>query len=76
MTPLEGLGQALDAAVHNGHDASLCQAYYEIAEHHASDGKLDSACFFWTQALVFALCAGDAEREATLRERLAAHGRV
>ena len=76
MTPLEALGQALDAAVLSGHDESLCQAYSDIAEHHATDGNLDSACFFWTQALVFALSAGDTGREAELRVRLAAHGRV
>ena len=64
----------LDAALLVAHAAGdgrrLAVLYGEAADTLAADGELEAACFYWTQALVFALEAGmqDAERHAaTLR---------
>ncbi|MEM9605481.1 MAG: hypothetical protein AAGA11_21665 [Pseudomonadota bacterium] len=77
MTPDTGaLASALSDALATGDDTAVSAAYAAIGAYHAARGEVDGACFFWTQALVFALCAGDPVAEATLRERLTQHGRV
>lgn len=70
------LGLALDAAIRAGDDRAQCDAYAATACYWARAGDTDAACFFWTQALVYALSSGDEIAETTLRERLSAHGRL
>lgn len=73
--PLE-LDLALDTAIRVRDDRAQCDAYAAIARYQARAGDTDAACFFWTQALVYALSCGDEIAETTLRERLSAHGRL
>ena len=76
MSAQSDLSEALSAAVESGDDHALCESYTAIAAYQAGQGDADSACFFWTQALVFALSSGDQAAEAGLREKLSGHGRV
>lgn len=65
----------LDAAMIEAHDradrAALIRLYTLAAD---LANSLDAACFFLTQAYVFALETG-ANEAKTLHERLVAHGR-
>ncbi len=69
---------ALDArllAAHAAGDAAALAALYaEAGDRAEARGAVDAACFFLTQAYVFALEAGHAAA-ATLHARLVAHGR-
>jgi hypothetical protein len=69
---------ALDAALLAAHAArdelALARLYACAADAAEARGETDAACFFLTQAYVFALCAGAAEADA-LHARLLAHGR-
>jgi hypothetical protein len=73
----EGLGElaALDAALLAAHtagdEAALMRLYTLAAE---AAGEIDAACFFLTQAYVFALATGAPEAGA-LHARLLARGR-
>ena len=77
MTPGE-----LDAAILAAHageggtgdGARLAALYTSAADMAEADGRIDAACFFLTQAYVFALDHGDAAAPA-LHARLLAHGR-
>lgn len=66
----------LDAALITAHAqndiAALIQLYTQAAE---DADNTDAACFYLTQAFVFALQAGQAEA-VTLNQRLAAYGRA
>ena len=67
-----------DAAILAAHAAGdgvhLARLYAEAADLLETGGALDAACFFLTQAYIFALEAGSAEA-AGLRVRLVEHGR-
>ena len=69
---------ALDAELLAAHAAGdkgkLVQGYTLAADQAEGDGDVGRACFFLTQAWVFALDAGD-PRAAKLKARLVAHGR-
>lgn len=69
---------ALDAALieANARDdrATLVALYSEAADRHEAVRDVDAACFFLTQAYVFALEAGVAEADL-LHDKLVAHGR-
>lgn len=71
---------ALDATIQDAHDAgrlaALAEGYAEGAALYERQGETDAACFFWTQAYIFALDAGIDGLAATMREKLAAHGRM
>lgn len=54
---------------------SLVTLYREAGDLAEAAGDLERACFFMTQAWIFALDAGD-ERAGQLRARLARHGRM
>ena len=68
----------LDAALLQAHAASdtplLSRLYTEAADRAEAEGKTDAACFYLTQAYVFALDAGLSAAGA-LNRRLAARGR-
>ncbi|MCB1387204.1 MAG: hypothetical protein KDJ80_14805 [Nitratireductor sp.] len=68
----------LDAALVAAHEAddkaALVRLYRQAGEASEAGGNIDAACFFYTQAYVFALESGDPARAALLA-KLAAHGR-
>lgn len=68
----------LDAALIAAHATSehrrLVALYNEAAELAEADGDVDGACFYLTQAYVFALASGSPEAGA-LHARLLARGR-
>lgn len=69
---------ALDAALIAAHEARdharLVALYGEAADRAEAAGETDAACFFLTQAYVFAL-ASSASEAAVLHARLMARGR-
>jgi hypothetical protein len=71
-------GDALDAALLAAHAAgdepALARLYAQAADAAETAGEVDAACFFLTQAYVFALSCG-ASRAGALHARLLAHGR-
>jgi len=69
------MSDAVFLAAHRAGDhATLARLYAQSADLHEAAGDLDAACFYLTQAYVFALIAGDA-RAQELNRRLAARGR-
>lgn len=70
---------ALHGALIDAHASAeperLSALYVRAADARERDGDVDAACFFLTQAWVFALQA-DLPSETAIRERLARHGRV
>jgi L-alanine-DL-glutamate epimerase-like enolase superfamily enzyme len=66
--PLDASAKAaLETAIldaHGRHDgAALAELYGEAASRHEALGNTDAACFFYTQAFVFALEAGSPSAE-------------
>lgn len=68
------LDAALLAAHAAGDGAALARLYTQAGDAAEASGAVDAACFFLTQAYVFALAAGDPRADA-LHARLLAHGR-
>lgn len=62
------------AASKAGDEAALVALYLEEADRLEAQGDVDAACFYLTQAYVFALHLGD-PRASDLHARLMAHGR-
>ena len=61
---------------HSGNDrAALAGLYREAGTHAEASGDLDRACYFYTQAYVFALDAGERREAADLHAILKRHGR-
>ena len=75
----DGESGLLDASLLEAHGANdrerLAHLYVRAADDRERAGDVDAACFFLTQAWVFALQA-DLPEAASVRERLARHGRV
>ncbi|MBO6637200.1 MAG: hypothetical protein JJ920_04620 [Roseitalea sp.] len=69
------LDASLVAAHEDGDPARLSALYERAANALTKAGDTDAACFFLTQAYVFALEAG-APRADDLKSRLKAHGRI
>ena len=66
--------QLLEA--HANKDAQcLVRLYTQAADQHEFEGDVEAACFYLTQAFVYALEAGVSEAQA-LNMRLAEHGRA
>lgn len=61
-------------ASERGETAVLIAAYVEAADIVESQGRIDEACFYLTQAYVLALDTND-ESEDALDARLISHGR-
>lgn len=80
MTPVmqEQSDEDLDAAIMAAHrrnePAALARLYGKAAAEREAAGDVDAACFYYTQAYVFALSAG-LNVAADFNERLAFHGR-
>jgi hypothetical protein len=72
------LDPALDGALLAAHaradERALARLYGQAADAAETAGEIDAACFFLTQAYVFALSAGAPQADA-LHARLRAHGR-
>ncbi|MDH3663995.1 MAG: hypothetical protein OEU92_28945 [Alphaproteobacteria bacterium] len=70
----------LDAAIKEAHDAgrleTLATNYARGGALYERQGETDAACFFWTQAYVFALDAGVDPLAEAMRAKLAAFGRM
>lgn len=70
---------ALDAALLRAHadddHDSLVKLYTDAGNLMEAEGNIDAACFFLTQAYIFALEAGMPEA-MDLNKRLAVHGRI
>lgn len=70
----------LDAAIKEAHDAgrleTLASAYARGGALYDRQGETDAACFFWTQAYIFALDAGAAALAAAMHAKLDARGRM
>ena len=69
MTPsLDNLDAAVIAAHAAGDGARLARLYGQAADAFAGSGDVDTACFFYTQAYIYALEQGapEAERYAAL----------
>ncbi|HEX6143648.1 MAG TPA: hypothetical protein VFZ01_13085 [Geminicoccaceae bacterium] len=56
--------------------AVLARLYAEAGEHEHAAARTDAACFFWTQAWIFALDQGDLTLARDLEDRLGAAGRM
>jgi len=71
---------ALDDAIKQAHGAgrldNLATHYARGAALYERQGETDAACFFWTQAYVFALDAGIDPLAEAMRAKLAAFGRM
>lgn len=72
---LGGIDAAVMAAHAAGDGAELACLYAKAADILAADGNTDKACFFYTQAYIFALEQGLAEAMRYARI-LAANGRL
>ena len=70
----EALNQSLLDAYDQGDSKGLVSIYTKAADQSEASGDVDEACFFLTQAYVFALESGLPEA-ADLNQRLARHGR-
>ena len=72
--PAKLIDAELIAAHERGDGPVLARLYERAADIKGREGDVDAACFFLTQAYVFALEAG-LVRSSVLRDRLALHGR-
>ncbi len=73
---LEALnGQLLDL-MQREEIALVAEIYEKGAALHFSNGAVEEACFYWTNALVFALQRGEWERVDRLRANLKEHQRI
>lgn len=70
----------LNAAILEAHDNrrldTLAASYARGGALYERQGETDAACFFWTQAYIFALDAGVAPLAEAMREKLTAFGRM
>jgi hypothetical protein len=70
----------LDALILKVHAADnrrrLAALYEEAGAREVARGQIDAACFFWTQAWIFALDAAEKGVVERVERRLAAHGRL
>ncbi|MEZ5932245.1 MAG: hypothetical protein R3F54_09880 [Alphaproteobacteria bacterium] len=70
------LNARIRAAHAAGHLQALAAGYAEGGALYDGQGETDAACFFWTQAYVFALDAGDEHLATTMHERLSIFDRM
>ena len=70
----QDLDREIEIAHKSGDAHRLIELYTRAADLHEQAGNIDAACFFLTNALVFALQEGVAVAQ-TLRQRLHDHGR-
>lgn len=75
LSPSELDGLILDAHARDQRDR-LAALYEEAGERTVAAGRTDAACFFWTQAWIFALDAGDGAVADRVERRLTDHDRL
>jgi len=72
--------QALEQALLLAHEKNICadliKYYTEAATIMENNGDIDEACYYLTQAYVYALECGSEPQSAALHNRLAKYGRV
>ena len=70
----------LNATIAAAHDAgrldSLASSYALGGSLYADQGETDAACFYWTQAYIFALDAGVEPLAEAMHAKLEAFGRM
>ncbi len=70
----------LNAAIEEAHDErrpdKLAAGYARSGALYERQGETNAACFFWTQAYIFALDAGAAPLAEAMRAKLLAFGRI
>lgn len=70
------LDEQIRASHRRGDLGALARDYAEGGDLFARKGQIDPACFYWTQAWILALDAGDAALEARAHAHLTRFGRV
>lgn len=75
-TDLQSLQQALLLAHEQNNCADLIDLYAQAATLLETKGDIDAACFYLTQAYVYAMECGTKLQAQTLHNRLAKYGRV
>ena len=75
MNQADRLNSALIQAHRFNNIEALACLYTDAADAEEQNGNVDAACFYLTQALVYALQAG-LDEDTALRARLQAHGRL
>jgi hypothetical protein len=73
---LEALNDQLLDLLKRGEIDLVAEIYEKGASLHFSDGAVEEACFYWTNALVFALQRGEWERVDRLRANLKEYQRI
>ena len=70
------LNATIEEAHGNRRLDKLAASYAEGGALYERQGETDAACFFWTQAYIFALDAGAAALADAMREKLNSFGRM
>lgn len=73
---IAALDQGAQANHRRGDLGALARDYAAAGDLFARTGRIDAACFYWTQAWILALDAGDGALEASTHAHLARFGRV
>ena len=73
---IAALDRQIQADHRRGDLAALARDYAAGGDLYARTGRIDAACFYWTQAWILALDAGDASLEAETHAHLARFGRI
>ena len=74
LCEMTGLDEEILSAHASDDRFRLCTLYLKAGELKQSEGDTEAACFLFTQAYVYGLETGNADKEAA-RARLVAHGR-
>ena len=75
MIDADRLHQLMLQAHRNEDLAALPGLYLQAARLRESEGDIDAACFFFTQAYVYALDCGDTDSASAARLKLTEFGR-
>jgi len=73
---IAALDEQIQANHRRGDIPALARDYAAAGDLFTRTGRIDAACFYWTQAWILALDAGDAALEARTRAHLVRFARV
>jgi hypothetical protein len=73
---LEALNDELLDLLQRERTDRVAEIYEKGAAIHFATGAVEEACFYWTNALVFALQRGEWDRVERMRSCLKDHGRI
>lgn len=73
---LEALNDQLLDHLQQGDARFVAEIYEKGAALHLEHGAVEEACFFWTNALVFALQRGEWDRVDRVRAHLKSYNRI